>query len=50
MAANDTKNVLLVAGGSTSFKNGVVDLFGFQLGSLPLKHLGVPLISSNLSS
>ena len=40
----------MVAGENPLFRNGVVDLFGYPLGSLPLKHLGVPLISSNLSS
>ena len=50
MEANCSKSVTLVAGVHTSFQNGVVDMFGYPLGSLPLKHLGVPLISSNLSS
>ena len=50
MEANCSKSVILVAGENTSFKNRVLDIFGYPLGSLPLKHLGVPLISSSLSS
>ena len=50
LESNCSKSVLLVAGGNPSFKNGIVEMFGYPLGSLPLKYLGVPLISSNLSS
>ena len=50
MEANSSKSVVLVAGDNASFREGVLAIFGYSLGSLPIKHLGVLLISISLSS
>ena len=39
MEANSSKSVVLVAGDNASFREKVIALFGYSLGSLPIKHL-----------
>ena len=39
-----------MAGDNTFFREEILALFGYSLGSMPIKHLGVPLISTSLSS
>ena len=49
MQINKQKNVVFFAGSDNSVKATILNMTGFSLGSLPMKYLGVPLISSKLS-
>ena len=44
------KSDIFTAGSDTNFKEYLLALFGFHHGTLPARHLGVPLISTRLSS
>ena len=46
---NRTKSRILIAGVPDSEIPALCDLMGFQLGNVPFRYLGVPLISSQLS-
>ena len=48
LSANTSKSSIFIAGGDLSFQNFMLELFGFQLGTLPARHMGVPLISTKL--
>ena len=50
LSANYTKSDIFIVGPDMHFKESLLELFGFQLGVLPARHLGVPLISTKLSS
>ena len=50
LAANQSKSEIFIAGADVHFKEFLLEVFGFQLGKLPARHLGVPLISTKLSS
>ena len=50
MVANESKSIILLAGDNHSYGRVIQGIFGYQIGSLPIKYLGVPLISSNLSA
>ena len=50
LTANHSKSDIFVAGSDLHFKDYLLTLFGFQLGSLSARHLGVPLISTKLSA
>lgn len=45
---NLNKSEIFLSGGSDSLRNALVRTSGFQLGSLPFRYLGVPIISSRL--
>ena len=49
MQVNDQKSAVFMAGIDDSVKANILDMTGFSLGSLPMKYLGVPLISARLS-
>ncbi|KAL0284387.1 UNVERIFIED_CONTAM: hypothetical protein Sradi_7200500 [Sesamum radiatum] len=46
---NPTKSQVILSRAATQEKQRILDLLGFQEGSLPVKYLGVPLIASRLS-
>ena len=50
LSANASKSQIFVAGPDIHYRNELVSIFGFQLGSLPVRYLGVPLISTELSA
>ena len=43
------KSVLFTAGVNENVKNDILNITGFCVGSIPMKYLGVPLISKRLS-
>ena len=49
MQVNKQKSVVFLVGIKDSVKDIILGMTGFSLGSLPMKYLGVPLISSKLS-
>ena len=49
MHVNKQKSAVFLAGIEDSVKATILGMTGFSLGSLPMKYLGVPLISSKLS-
>ena len=49
MQVNKQKSVAFLVGVNDSVKDTILIMTGFSLGSLPMKYLGVPLISSKLS-
>ena len=49
MQVNKQKSVVFLAGIDDSVTAAILDMTGFRPGSLPMKYLGVPLISSKLS-
>ena len=49
MQVNRQKSAVFLAGIEDSVKATILGMTGFNLGSLPMKYLGVPLISSKLS-
>ncbi|XP_039169404.1 uncharacterized protein LOC120293745 [Eucalyptus grandis] len=46
---NKHKSEIFMAGGDTSIRNRILWAFGFQEGKLPVRYLGVPIISSRLN-
>lgn len=50
MLPNNNKSRVFIAGVSEPKKIRLCSLMGFQLGSLPVRYLGVPLISTKLSA
>ena len=48
MQVNKQKSAVFLAGIEDSVKDTILGMTGFSLGSLPMKYLGVPLISSKL--
>ena len=49
MQVNKQKSVVFLAGVSDNVKATILNMTGFSMGSLPVKYLGVPLISTKLS-
>ena len=49
LQGNKQKSIVFLAGINDSVKATILSMIGFSLGSLPMKYLGVPLISSKLS-
>ena len=49
MQVNKQKSAMVLSAIDDSVKDAILDMTGFRLGSLPMKYLGVPLISSKLS-
>ena len=47
---NLSKSVLYIAGSDMDFKLSLCRVFNFQLGDLPVKYLGLPLITTKLSA
>ena len=45
---NISKSSIFIAGANPLYKEVVLSLFGFSLGSLPIRYLGIPLISTKL--
>ena len=50
LSANHSKSDIFIAGSDGHFKEFLLEVFGYQLGKLPARHWGVPLISTKLSS
>ena len=50
LTPNKSKCSIFIAGDSVQLKRDIASLLGFPLGSLPIKYLGVPLISSRLKA
>ena len=46
---NKQKSVIFLSGVNGEVKNDILNITGFSMGSLPMKYLGVPLISTRLS-
>ena len=46
LSANESKSTIFVAGSDESFRSTIQGIFGYPIGSLPARYLGVPLISS----
>ena len=44
LEANEAKSLIFVASSDPLFKESMLELFGYQLGTLPVRYLGVPLI------
>ncbi|XP_039173652.1 uncharacterized protein LOC120296067 [Eucalyptus grandis] len=42
------KSEVFIAGGSSDLRSGILNKLGFQVGSLPFRYLGVPVISARL--
>ena len=49
LQVNKQKSAIFLAGVNDDVKNDILNITGFCLGSLPMKYLGVPLISTRLS-
>ena len=49
LQVNKQKSGIFLAGVNDNVKNDLLNITGFCLGSLPMKYLGVPLISTRLS-
>ena len=49
MQVNKQKSAVFLAGIEDNVKSTILDMTGFSLGSLPMKYLGVRLISSRLT-
>ena len=49
MQVNKQKSAVFLAAIDDSVRDAILDMTGFRLGSLPMKYLGLPLISSKLS-
>ena len=49
MQVNKQKSVVFLVGVNENIKSTILNITGFSLGSLPVKYLGVPLISSKLT-
>ena len=46
---NASKSCVFVTGFDERYKQAILNIFGFPIGSLPIKYLGVPLITTKLS-
>lgn len=46
---NKSKSEIFISGGDQSIRNRILWAFGFQEGKLPVRYLGVPIISSRLN-
>lgn len=46
---NKSKSEIFLSGGDLSIRNKILWAFGFQEGKLPVRYLGVPIISSKLT-
>ena len=49
LQVNKQKSVIFLSGVNGEVKNDILNITGFSMGSLPMKYLGVPLISTRLS-
>ena len=49
LQVNKQKSVIFLAGISDAIRNEMLNITGFSLGRLPMKYLGVPLLSTRLS-
>ena len=49
LTPNQGKSNVFVAGDNVELKAAICDIFGFAMGSHPVKYLGVPLITTRLS-
>ena len=50
LSPNIDKSSIFIAGSNPLYKEAVVSLFGYLLGSLPVRYLGIPLLSSKLTA
>lgn len=48
LVPNLRKSELFISGGTSDLQSEILDKMGFQLGSLPFRYLGVPVISARL--
>ena len=49
LQVNKQKSAIFLAGISDAIRNEMLNITGFSLGRLPMKYLGVPLLSTRLS-
>lgn len=49
LVPNRNKSDVFLLGGSSSLQRNILSTFGFQEGKLPIRYLGVPIISSRLT-
>jgi hypothetical protein len=49
LVINPEKSLVFLSGVHNELKTSLQDLLGFRLGSLPIRYLGVPLISTRLT-
>ncbi|KAL0378647.1 UNVERIFIED_CONTAM: hypothetical protein Sradi_3170200 [Sesamum radiatum] len=49
LRVNPNKSQIILSKSVISERQGILDLMGFQEGSLPIKYLGVPLVASRLT-
>ena len=47
---NHSKSSIFIAGKDDHYKRGILNIFGFPEDSLPMRYLGVPLITTRLTS
>jgi len=48
LSSNHSKSIIFVAGEDANYRNDIVGVFGYTVGCLPVRYLGVPLITSRL--
>jgi len=48
LVPNLNKSEVFLSGGSSGLQNNILNKLGFQVGSLPFRYLGVPVISARL--
>jgi len=48
LVPNLNKSEVFLSGGSSGLRNDILNMLGFQVGSLPFRYLGVPVISARL--
>ena len=47
---NNSKSSIFLAGADDHYKSEILDIFGYTAGYLPMKYLGVPLITTRLTT
>ena len=50
LVPNVGKSCIFITGSNQQYKEGILNLFQFQEGSLPVRYLGAPLITTKLSA
>ena len=50
LAPNEAKSSVFLSGVSVQLQRQIVSILGFSIGSLPIRYLGVPLISTRLKA
>ena len=50
LSPNIGKSSIFIAGTNPLYKEAVLSLFGYTLGTLPVRYLGIPLLSTKLTA